>query len=989
MMQRFWRALGVALGKYWIAVYAAVLIITVGLGTQLSDLEFATGQDSYLEPDSRAAIDNVEYQDAFGGETLILLFQADEGSDVRSLFTEANQAELARLEAELRDIDSTYSVVAPLTTLGYTETLVNEVGTGALASALENDPDPASQELRQADLDMSLARLSAIPAEERNFDSPEWIQFLLFGNVGYSFDDEGNPVAPPVEEQVIRPSLKSTYPQNDVAVGGILLEPNADLDTLAAGTDGVVDIMETADLDGFSVITTGSPVFLGEINDYLQGGMLALGASAMVVMAIVLTFMFKVRWRLLPLVAVLFGVIWAFSLVGIIGLDLSLVTISGLPILIGVGIDFAIQIHNRIEEEVVMAREPHPIATTLAALVPPLSVATISAILAFTAMQVSRVPMIRDFGVLLMIGVGVLLFTGVVITASTLGIREYKGRTAVREESRVERVVVKLGSLSPKTAVPLIIGSVLLFVAGIALEGSFEIQSDPIQWVNQDSQVVEDLNTLEDETGFSSTLGILIEANDVLDEDLDNAIHEFNLFAADLPNIATTSSMVNTVAKITEIPGTNPVPPTDADVRKAAELLPPDLQRVLIAPDRTATQINLRLSGSLDERAELVEVLEADLEARIAAIEVPADSPLRVDLADDQPPIRAVPAGLAIVGVSLLENLSANRALLTYLGLAIVGLWLTVRYRSLTRTGLSLLPVGLAVGASSSLIAVLGVSLSPLTTVSGPLVVATCTEFSILIVARYIEERERGLTPQEASNQAAARTGRAFFTSAATTIGGFAVLIGSALPLLRDFGIIVTVNVAVALLAALVVMPPVLVWADRKNLLAGQIRLNEEEAAANPEPAGAHTKHLVGAVIGAVVFAGAIIGMLSSAETSTASAEDFAYVEVDPPTTTTTEAATGGAVDPSTFGTEAPTGGTVAPLLFEKLVAQGADPQATNCAIETLFERTDETSLLTGGLAQAITEQDLENPTLQQVVQAGLDCGISQDTIDATIAAGL
>ena len=39
----------------------------------------------------------------------------------------------------------------------------------------------------------------------------------------------------------------------------------------------------------------------------------------------------------------------------------------------------------------------------------------------------------------------------------------------------------------------------------------------------------------------------------------------------------------------------------------------------------------------------------------------------------------------------------------------------------------------------------------------------------------------------------------------------------SSLPLLRDFGIIVAMNVAVALLSALVVLPPMLVWADRRN----------------------------------------------------------------------------------------------------------------------------------------------------------------------------
>jgi uncharacterized membrane protein YdfJ with MMPL/SSD domain len=44
-----------------------------------------------------------------------------------------------------------------------------------------------------------------------------------------------------------------------------------------------------------------------------------------------------------------------------------------------------------------------------------------------------------------------------------------------------------------------------------------------------------------------------------------------------------------------------------------------------------------------------------------------------------------------------------------------------------------------------------------------------------------------------------------------------AVLSFSSLPLLRDFGRIVAMNVTVALLSALVVLPPLLVWADKRG----------------------------------------------------------------------------------------------------------------------------------------------------------------------------
>lgn len=977
-MEQLWRKAGVQLGKYWYAVLALAVAVTGMLSFGLSQLEFATGQDSYLNPDSQVALDNVEFQDDFGGEAIIVLFRGDEGANVTDLFAGDNLAELERLEAELREIPEVYSVVAPLTTLGYSDSLVQEgVGTQALSSALEREPDPAAREIRAADLGLTASRLAA--AGEPGFSNPDWVEFLFFDNTGFISTDDGVE-APPLEERSIRASLQSSFPNQQTAVGGVLLTGNADLDTLSAGTEAVLDVMATAELDGFEVITTGSPVFLAEINDYLQGGMLTLGAAALAVMAVVLLLLFRVRWRLLPLLSVFIGVAWSFALLGFIDVDLSLVTISGLPILIGLGIDFAIQIHNRVEEEVVLDHAEHPMSETQANLVPALIVATISGVVAFLALQVSQVPMIRDFGVMLAIGIVVLVIVGVVIPTAVLGIREYRVPTGARGTSAVERVVVKLGSLPSKTAVPLVIASIALFIGGIALEGSFKIESDPLRWIDQDSQTVADVETLEDDTGFSSTLSVLVQANNVLEDAVAQVVNEFTLDAEQSDDVVTTSSLTNTIAKIIAVPGTTPLAPTSADLAAAVEVLPPDIERVLVSPDRTATQINLRLAGaSLEERAVLVEELEQDLDARIAELDLPADSILRTGLEADEPAIRAVPAGLAVVGVGLLENLSANRAVLTYLGLALVALWLLIRFRSLPRALLALVPIGLAVGTSSVVVGAFGLTLSPLTTVSGPLVVASCTEFSVLILARYLEERQAGLAARDASDEAAGRTGRAFFTSAVTTIGGFAVLIGSALPLLRDFGIIVTLNVAVALLAALVVMPPLLVWADDKGYLTtGEVDA-ERAVVLAAKPTGGRAIAWVGAIV--VVGVAAVL-LFTTSEKTSGQTTQLAYASQPLPTTTTAPPAEAGDVDVSTFGTE-PEPGIIQSTLFEKLTEQGATEQQAVCAGTTAVAREGEQSLLDRGLAT------FEPEALEPVVEAALDCGIEQSIIDATIEAGL
>ncbi|HET9728115.1 MAG TPA: MMPL family transporter, partial [Acidimicrobiia bacterium] len=161
--------------------------------------------------------------------------------------------------------------------------------------------------------------------------------------------------------------------------------------------------------------------------------------------------------------------------------------------------------------------------------------------------------------------------------------------------------------------------------------------------------------------------------------------------------------------------------------------------------------------------------------------------------------------------------------------------------RSIVRALLSLVPVLIAVGASSLIAYALSLKLSPMTAVGGPLVVAACTEFTSLILLRFIEERQRGLEPREAVDVTASRTGRAFIVSALTAIAGVGVIATSSMPLLHDFGEVVAMNVAVALLSALVILPPMLVWADRRNWVSRGMVHPPPQPAHSPLPTAAAT----------------------------------------------------------------------------------------------------------------------------------------------------
>jgi hydrophobe/amphiphile efflux-3 (HAE3) family protein len=817
-VEKFWSNLAVQLGKRIWVVAGGALAITVVMGFGLTKLEFATGQDSYLNADDQVAIDNVAYQDLFGGQIMITLFTMDEGQDVVDLVTGDNRDQIIAAHEEVLASENVEAAISPITALEFSDNLIQrsfdtpdspEVSANpletvagrilgdAIAREEAGSPEAAARAADQsrtacrllgATLDGSPCDEPGIPAEERVLTNPDWARFLLFDNQGE-----------------IRKSLRSFFPDPTHAQMITRLKGNASLEVEGQGAMDVKAAWEGREIEGATLTTTGAPVLLKDINDYLRGGILQLGALAIVIMMVVLLALFDVRWRLLPLGVILLGVTWAFGFAGFLGIPLSVVTIAGLPVMLGVGIDYAIQMHARVEEEVIIDRADHPIQETARKLGPALLVVTISFLFAFGALYFARVPMIRAFGQLLSVGIVVICLVSIVVPLAILGAREYRSPTKGRDyrEGKIGRAVVRLGSAPVTLAIPLIVASGAIFLGGLAVESELELQTDPVQWVNQESQNRKDVATLEREVDSSSELGIYVttESTEALFSDETAAfVHEFTAQQLEQypDQLLRASSIFTPISYLTEIEGASDLPPTGEQVAAVYAAAPDQVRRFAVAEEGPAMNVLFTTRpGSLDDRSTMV-----------AAIREDTDPPAG---------IRATPSGLAVVGVGLVDNLQSNRVELTYLSLGLVFVFLLLRLRSLVRGLLAMVPVLIATGAASLVAFGLDLKLSPMTAVGGPLVIAMCTEFTTLILLRFIEERERGLLPQAAADVAAARTGRAFIVSALTSIVGVAVIATSSLPILRDFGTIVAMNVTVALLSALVVLPPLIVWAEQRR----------------------------------------------------------------------------------------------------------------------------------------------------------------------------
>ena len=156
----------------------------------------------------------------------------------------------------------------------------------------------------------------------------------------------------------------------------------------------------------YGMTITGDPAFQAAIVEEMNksnGKVFALAALLMV-FALLLVFR-HVRWSLLPIPIVLLGIIWTFGAMGLLHIPMTMVSFAAFPVLIGIGIDYAIQFHNRMHEESTGGLGPFDAAVnTVNNVALPVIIALLVTEAGFLSLLSSPVPMIKDFGRTCIIG---------------------------------------------------------------------------------------------------------------------------------------------------------------------------------------------------------------------------------------------------------------------------------------------------------------------------------------------------------------------------------------------------------------------------------------------------------------------------------------------------------------------------------------------------------------------------------------------------------
>ncbi len=196
---------------------------------------------------------------------------------------------------------------------------------------------------------------------------------------------------------------------------------------------------------GESYLVTGEPAIVSDLTGSISHTLLLLLLAVALVMALTLGLVFSGRPRLLPLALAGLACALTFGALALVGGSLSIAQVAVLPVLVGLAVDYAIQFQSRVSEERSRAGKENinrdgaahgmrgAVRRAAAAGAPTIALACVASAAGVLVLELSPVPMVRGFGLLLVVGLVLAFLCALVVGSAAMVLVSSRGGHGMTE----------------------------------------------------------------------------------------------------------------------------------------------------------------------------------------------------------------------------------------------------------------------------------------------------------------------------------------------------------------------------------------------------------------------------------------------------------------------------------------------------------------------------------------------------------------------------
>ncbi|MFC6766769.1 efflux RND transporter permease subunit [Natrinema soli] len=603
-----------------------------------------------------------------------------------------------------------------------------------------------------------------------------------------------------------------------------------------------------------AALVFGSGIISDEINRSMTDSLAIVGPLALLFVLLVLIIAYRDPIDiLLGLLGIGIVLGWTFGFMGWLDIAFNQIMIAVPVLLIGLSIDYAIHVFMRHREE----RERHDetanggarvrgsMKTALASVGVALTWVTATTVIGFLSNLTSSIPPIQDFGVVSAFGiVAALLVFGALIPALKVEIDSLLEARGVDREKRAfgasgGRVSDLLtGGTTLARRAPFAVIAIALLVSAGGAYGATQVDTsfaqedflaeEPPGWMEDlpepfkpgEYTAKSSLNYVNDKFLRQDSQAQILVEGQVTDPD--------TLERMDRAQDRAAESNIRVVLSNGEADVRSPLTVMRAVAAENesfnATFIDSDMNGDGV-PDRNLERVYDALYETAPDQAASVIYRTDDGEYQALRMTVSLQGGASSDaVADQMRDVAAIVDGSGLdataTGQPIVFKLVQDQLLDTVIQSLLITLvavfaFLMLMYRitdgSATLGFVTLLPVVLSVMWILGTMYLADIPFNVLTGMITSLTVGLGVAYSIHISERYAHELERHASVWEAMRTTVTGTGGALLGSAATTVGGFGVLVFAILPPLQQFGLITGLTIIYAFLASVLVLPSLLV----------------------------------------------------------------------------------------------------------------------------------------------------------------------------------
>ncbi len=156
-------------------------------------------------------------------------------------------------------------------------------------------------------------------------------------------------------------------------------------------------------------------------------GMTSFVSFALIILILIIIFA-SIKYGLIPLLTIVFGLIWAIGALVLAGFEITPQTSGVMAMIMGIGIDFGIQVTKRFRYELRMQKREDAMVDTLKNVFYPMTITTLAAVIGFKCLALGQLPVMADMGTMMATGVVFCMVAALTVVPAVLVLFERENK---------------------------------------------------------------------------------------------------------------------------------------------------------------------------------------------------------------------------------------------------------------------------------------------------------------------------------------------------------------------------------------------------------------------------------------------------------------------------------------------------------------------------------------------------------------------------------